>query len=38
MESQLERVITLCRVVLLLPVVMFLIFLFFVLSPAGSGV
>lgn len=38
MASQLERVITLRRVALLLPVVMFLTFLFFVVSPAGSGV
>jgi hypothetical protein len=37
MDSKIERIINLRRIVLLLPVVMFLLFLFFVVNPATSG-
>ncbi len=37
MDSKIERVINMRRIVLLLPVVMFLLFLFFVVNPATSG-
>lgn len=37
MDSKIERIINLRRIVLILPVVMFLIFLFFVVNPAPSG-
>jgi hypothetical protein len=37
MDSKIERIINLRRIVLLLPVVMFLLFLFFVVNPAPSG-
>jgi hypothetical protein len=36
-NSKIERVINMRRIVLLLPVVMFLLFLFFVVNPAPSG-
>jgi len=37
MDSKIERIINLRRIVLILPVVMFLLFLFFVVNPAPSG-
>jgi hypothetical protein len=37
MDSKIERIINLRRIVLILPVVMFLLFLFFVVNPATSG-
>ncbi|MFM2004718.1 MAG: hypothetical protein RLZZ09_373 [Pseudomonadota bacterium] len=37
MESKYQRVMNMRRIVMILPVVMFLLFVFFVVNPATSG-